>query len=267
SMDLVVSRYDESAYSVASYIGPILNMTPLSGLTTRVIIYSTGQDEPEDLRDDLRHHLPFNVDVIVRQRPNVGREGAAFLHHITTGWQDPADHTLFMQAELHYSWSVRRRIQDYLVPNTGFLSLSDDQCWDHSTWSESPDVLKSIYSRANPTLRQGYTLTYRGQFIASRHRIHTQDKQLFQDLLDEFVNPRSVAHSSGYAEHPWLPGKSDSMNRPLFGYTIERLWGVLMQCSDVQLAYRCPSLLSSAIGSVLHTSTPILQDCQCLDLD
>ncbi|THX53484.1 hypothetical protein D6D08_09573 [Aureobasidium pullulans] len=70
SMDLVVSRYDESAYSVASYIGPILNMTPLSGLTTRVIIYSTGQDEPEDLRDDLRHHLPFNVDVIVRQRPN-----------------------------------------------------------------------------------------------------------------------------------------------------------------------------------------------------
>lgn len=125
SMDLVVSRYDESAYSVASYIGPILNMTPLSGLTTRVIIYSTGQDEPEDLRDDLRHHLPFNVDVIVRQRPNVGREGAAFLHHITTGWQDLADHTLFMQAELHYSWSVRRRIQDYLVPNTGFLSLSD----------------------------------------------------------------------------------------------------------------------------------------------
>ncbi|THZ09664.1 hypothetical protein D6C91_09917 [Aureobasidium pullulans] len=275
SMDLVVSRYDESAYSVASYIGPILNMTPLSGLTTRVIICSTGQDEPEDLRDDLRHHLPFNVDVIVRQRPNVGREGAAFLHHITTGWQDLADHTLFMQAELHYSWSVRRRIQDYFVPNTGFLSLSDvseycsswDQCWDHSTWSESPDVLKSIYSRANPTIRQGFTLTYRGQFIASRHRIHSQDKQLFQDLLDEFVNPRSVAHSSGYAEHPWLPGKSDSMDRPLFGYTIERLWGVLMQCSDVQLAYRCPSLLSSAIGSVLHTSTPILQDCQCLDLD
>jgi hypothetical protein len=229
TMDLVVSRYDESANSIASYIGPILNITPLSGLTTRVIIYSTGQDEPKKLRDDLRHHIPFNVDVIVRQRPNVGRECAAFLHHITTGWQDLANHTLFMQAELHHSWSVRWRMQDYFVPNTGFLSLSDvseyrsswDQCWDHSTWSESSDVLGSIYSRANPTLCQGFTLTYRGQFIASRHRIHSQDKQLFQDLLDEFVNPRSVVHSSGHAEHPWLPGKSDSMDRPLFGYTIE----------------------------------------------
>jgi len=32
TMDLVVSRYDESANSIASYIRPILNMTPLSGL-------------------------------------------------------------------------------------------------------------------------------------------------------------------------------------------------------------------------------------------
>lgn len=48
SMDLVVSRYDESANSIASYIGPILNIAPLSGPTTRVIIYSTGQDEPEN---------------------------------------------------------------------------------------------------------------------------------------------------------------------------------------------------------------------------
>ncbi|THW35563.1 hypothetical protein D6D21_09097 [Aureobasidium pullulans] len=125
TMDLVVSRYDESANSIASYIGPMLNMTPLSGLTTRIIIYSTGQDESERLRDDLRHHLAFNMDVIVRERRNVGREGAAFLHHITTGWQNLANHTLFMQAKSHYSGSIRRRIQDYFVPNTGFLSLSD----------------------------------------------------------------------------------------------------------------------------------------------
>lgn len=50
TMDLVVSRYDESENSIASYIGPILNMTPLSGLTTRIIIYSTGQDESETAR-------------------------------------------------------------------------------------------------------------------------------------------------------------------------------------------------------------------------
>lgn len=41
---------------------------------------------------------------------------------------------------------------------------------------------------------------------------------------------------------PGVYGKTDSLERPWLGMTVERLWGVLLQCSARGIAWRCPNL-------------------------
>ncbi|CAG8972128.1 hypothetical protein HYALB_00008133 [Hymenoscyphus albidus] len=41
---------------------------------------------------------------------------------------------------------------------------------------------------------------------------------------------------------PGVYGKSDTLERPWLGMTVERLWGVLLQCSSEAIAWRCPGL-------------------------
>ena len=38
-------------------------------------------------------------------------------------------------------------------------------------------------------------------------------------------------------------GEVDSLELPYLGYTIERLWGILLQCSTSEMAWRCPNTL------------------------
>jgi hypothetical protein len=37
-------------------------------------------------------------------------------------------------------------------------------------------------------------------------------------------------------------GEKDSLEKPYLGMTVERLWGVLLQCSEGRIAWRCPNL-------------------------
>ena len=37
-------------------------------------------------------------------------------------------------------------------------------------------------------------------------------------------------------------GEEDSVMSPYLGYTIERLWAVLLQCESAELAWRCPDV-------------------------
>lgn len=274
SLDFVISRYDESATSLADNLAPLLTLPTTSSRETRIIVYNTGNDTRNStFPHDLQHALPSNPQITIHHRENVGREGAAFLHHITTQWDNLADHTLFMQAQPHQPGHMRRLLRNYFVPQTGFLSLSAlqdsctscEDCWDHSTWSESQNILEDIYSRANKGAEcKNFVLTYRGQFVASRNRIQAPGKGLFEDLLDGMVNAKSDKHSGEYVSQPWLPQKIDSLNSPLFGYTLERIWGILMGCSDQRLALKCPSRLAAALG-VMKVGSPGLLDCQCLD--
>lgn len=45
-----------------------------------------------------------------------------------------------------------------------------------------------------------------------------------------------------------------------FGFLLERLWAVVMQCADERIADRCPSLFSGTLGRLGRA-----EDCQCLD--
>lgn len=275
SLDFVVSRYAESASLLASNLQPLLELKATQDRAVRIVVYDTGEeDRNSSFREELQHALRSPTDIVVEHRPNVGREGAAFLHHITSRWNDLAHHTLFMQAGLHQPRHVRRLLRNYFVPQTGFLSLvssrdscsSCDGCWDHSAWSESQTIMENIYSRANHGSKcKDFYLTYRGQFVASRNRIQSPGKALFEDLLGDIANPKSDKHSKEYVNQPWLPAKIDSMNAPLFGYTLERIWGVLMGCSNSRLALTCPSRLSASMAVLKVGSSPRLSDCQCLD--
>jgi len=37
-------------------------------------------------------------------------------------------------------------------------------------------------------------------------------------------------------------GREDSLEHPVLGRTVERLWGILLQCSEGSIAWRCPNL-------------------------
>ena len=41
-----------------------------------------------------------------------------------------------------------------------------------------------------------------------------------------------------------LNGRTDSISIPVFGYTVERLWIVVLQCSSADVAWKCTTLLS-----------------------
>ncbi|KAI5203646.1 hypothetical protein E4T39_04038 [Aureobasidium subglaciale] len=193
SFDFVVSRYHEPARVVAQQINHLYELPSIKSQDVRVIVYSTGEDNIDDFRATLQHALHHSLEVIIEPRKNVGREAAAYLHHILYRYDNLSDHTLFMQAEMDNPHLLQQRVKDYLIPQTGFLSLSSTQeycssiknCWDHSRWGEDPEILGDIYTRANPhAVATDFTLTYRGQFIASRARIQGQEKQ-FAGHVDE----------------------------------------------------------------------------------
>ncbi|KAG9941105.1 hypothetical protein KCU85_g9711, partial [Aureobasidium melanogenum] len=177
SLDFVVSRFDESAAQVAQQINSLYALPSSNSLASRLVVYSTGGDDTDKFTKDLQQLLHPAINLKVSQRPNLGREAAAYLTHILSNYHNLSDHTFFLQAEMHSPNLVYPRLENYFVPQTGFLSFSDadynlntcaHQLWDHSTWSEDPKVLNTIYKQANITGCKDYALTYRGQFIVSR---------------------------------------------------------------------------------------------------
>ncbi|KEQ64710.1 uncharacterized protein M437DRAFT_43635 [Aureobasidium melanogenum CBS 110374] len=273
SLDFVVSRFDESAAQVAQQINSLYALPSINSLASRLVVYSTGGDETDHFAKDLRQFLHPGISLLVSQRPNVGREAAAYLTHILSSYHNLSDHTFFLQAEMHSPDMVYPRLKNYFVSQTGFLSLSDThydsntcvrQPWDHSTWSEDPEVLGAIYKQANITGCKDYALTYRGQFIVSRSRILAQNHQLYSHLLHNLMDPDAVTHSEEYMQQPWLPSKQDSLNAPLFGYTVERLWALVFGCEGKM--DKCPSLVSGTVRHGLGLGIKgDVGDCQCLD--
>lgn len=273
SLDFVVSRFNEPAVQVARQINSLYALSSIGSLASRLVVYSTGDDDTDAFTRDLQQLLHPAIGLIVSQRSNVGREAAAYLNHILLNYHNLSDHTSFLQAEMHSPNLVYPRLEDYFDPQTGFLSLSDThyhlntcihQPWDHSTWSEDPKVLSDIYEQANITGCKDYTLTYRGQFVVSRSRVLAQNKELYSYLLNSLVDADAVTHSQDYLQQPWLPSKEDSLNAPLFGYTMERLWGLVFGCEG--RLDKCPSLVSGAIRNGLGLGIKgDMEDCQCLD--
>ncbi|RMY33255.1 hypothetical protein D0866_06054 [Hortaea werneckii] len=271
ALDLVIARYDESAEQVANDINALVMLPNLGPLNPNVIIYDKAENAntstwANDLEDLLLPHIPLTVVV----KPNIGREAEAYLGHIIDHWDDIADHTLFSQAAAHDIHALRRRLQDYFVPETGFLTLSYvggfcshcSGCKDLAGWGEQDGVLEDIYSMFNNgSYCQDLVLAYRGQFVVSRNRIRSNDIKAYQHLRNQLIDMNDDKHKMPYLDQNWMAGRRDRLDAPNFGFTIERMWGAIMQCSDQRIAKECPSLLAGLLGNRMP-----LGACQCLDM-
>ncbi|CZR68518.1 uncharacterized protein PAC_18417 [Phialocephala subalpina] len=271
--DIVISMYQESPTSVKSMVERIKSTAYLSALSdVSVIIYT--KDPASDL-----HILKRETGAdIVSRLPNTGREGGTYLHHIVSNWDSLAEKTMFIQAHPHNIRELIPRINDYLVPQTGMLSLgftgvtcqcgscSDRWGWEDK-WAVVPTLYEKIYG-APCDSNQEITLSYKGQFIASAARIRGIGKKNYKNLLDAITSRDGWAHNAtmlalgGNGDEGGMDevGEGDSPSNPYFGFTVERIWGLLIQCgTDKAVAARCPSLLSG-MGRGDDVG-----DCQCLD--
>lgn len=269
TLDIVISRYDESSDLVLRQLHPLLRLPILESHTVRIVVYDTLNISPTAFQINLRNAIDPTIEVVSEHRQNFGREAAAYLHHMNASYDALADHTLFIQAKTHYFPQILQRIEDYFVPNTGFMAFPDlqafcencEQCWDHLAWSESKDVLDTVIGETC----KPFPLTYRGQFLVSRSRIRARKRSHYEDLLEQLSDLRSELHSDAYNGQPWLPGKVDSLNSPIAGFTLERTWAAMMGCWDRKLIDVCPSLPAGRIRGLLGWKPDDVGECQCLD--
>jgi hypothetical protein len=258
SFDIVISAYSETPSSIARMLSSIKSTSYLSTLQPRVIIYTKN---PATYPPDLQNITGADI---VQRLPNLGREGATFLYHIVNNWDNLAEKTMFIQAHAHNMRELIPRIDSYLVPNTGMLSLSFSgetcscrNCEDHFGWSDTWSVVPSLYESVYQRPCEDDTevlLSYKGQFVASAKRIRGVRKSVYDGLLE------TITSESGWSHDERFVSESDSPDNPDFGFVVERVWGLLMQCAvDEKVERKCPSLLSGMPwgGDVA--------DCQCLD--
>lgn len=258
-LDIVISMYRESPEAVASMLSNLQSIPTIASLNPNIFIY---------LKDPTANTTSIQAATnatTITHLPNLGREGETYLYHITTHWHNLATHTLFLQADMHNPRETYPRLTRYFDPSrTGMLSLGFsgttcdcNDCFDRWGWndytSSVPNVYEKVFGRpCQPGER--VLLTYKGQFVASAARIKGTEKAMYEWLRQAMVEEGSFAHDRAV-----LGGRVDSLGRPFFGYTVERIWGLVLQCAGLEVAARCPTLLSGwrRGGGVA--------DCQCMD--
>ncbi|EPE32259.1 hypothetical protein GLAREA_07392 [Glarea lozoyensis ATCC 20868] len=258
TFDIVVSAYLEDPELIKSMLDSLKETAYLRHMTPNVILYT------KDPAANITALKDTTGADIVKLLDNVGREGGTYLHHIITNWDNLAEKTMFIQAHAHNMRELVPRINDYLVPETGMLSLgfagitcSCLDCQDRWGWEDEENVIPALYQQiynrsCDSNMR--VLLSYKGQFVASAKRIRGISKAMYEELF------LAVTTDEGWRRGRDSVGYTQLPENPDFGFTLERLWGLLMQCAtDSRVAVRCPSLLS---GKGLGGD---VRDCQCLD--
>lgn len=271
-LDIVVAAYDRPAGDIAQDLNTLLDLPSLQDLSTRVFVYYKGQGSSV-WHFELTQALNNRTELLVSRNENKGREGATYLHHITTHWSDLARHTLFLQEHAHDLGLMKQRIADYFVEQTGFMPLSYqgklwNQCDDirSNAWPAFAKAVDRTVDLARPlTQCHDLILTYRGQFLVSAARLRGNDRKSYEQLLKDLLDLGSWMHEPEYIEPGITNGNPDSLADPAYGYVLERLWGEILGCSDPRHAYRSPSMLASYVRSVWFGRRFPTEDVQCLD--
>ncbi|KEQ76285.1 hypothetical protein M436DRAFT_39398 [Aureobasidium namibiae CBS 147.97] len=257
ALDIVMSMYREPPSHITDTFALLTSLPSIGPKSPRLILYT------KDPAANLTLLQQQTNATRVLQLPNLGREGHTYLHHIISSWDDLAAQTFFLQASIHNHREFAARVTDYYTPETGMLSLGFsgqscecNNCGDRFGWQDRSGIVEQTWKEVfNQTCgEQRMLLSYKGQFVASAARIRANEKAMYDKLRDALEEPNSWAH-----EQEYLQGRPDSLNAPYFGYTLERLWSVIMQCSEERIATLCPTLLS---GQRRGGSK---EDCQCLD--
>lgn len=251
-MNVVISMYKEPVEDVRQLIDLLKSEWMDSDPDFTIYV----KDEDADI-ENIRHRL--GVKRII-PRPNVGRESETYLYHILNNWDNLAFRTTFIQADVHNPREFTPRIKLFDARRTGFLNLSWQDlcecgsCGDKFFWHDNTGLFPKIHDQIHSNGCNYMSIGYKGQFVVSAARIRGINKSIYNDLWQGFVNESSWAHQPEF-----LQGRADSMNAPHLGYTLERMWNLLFQCSDSNVAWKCSSLLSG------HRIGGGLGDCQCFD--
>jgi len=257
--DIVISMYNEDPNLVKETLEAIKSTAMLKNLEPNVIIYT--KDKDADL-SKLKEATGANS---VERLENLGREGATYLQHIVDKWESLAEQTMFIQAHAHNMRELIPRINDYLIPETGMLSLGFtgvececETCGDRWGWEDKYDAIPGIFQKIygdTCDAKRPILLSYKGQFVASARRIRGIRRKIYEGLLETITSKDGWSHNKTY-----VGDAVDRPDNPYFGFTVERIWSLLMQCAtDARVAAKCPSLLSG-MGR-----EGIVGDCQCLD--
>lgn len=256
AMEVVISMYKEPVGDVWNFIAGLKSAPETS--KAAVLIYT--KDEDADVKN---LKMRTGADEVVKLA-NVGREGETYLHHINTRWDSLARHTMFLQADVKFDRKFYSRLGNYFdADRTGFLNLGRadvcdcDTCGDRYFWSDTSGLFPQYYNKIyNSSDCSNVVINYKGSFMVSAARVRGISKKIYNELWQAFTDKNSWAH-----QQEFLQGRSDSMNAPDFGYTMERMWSLLFQCSDMNVAWKCPSYISGwRVGGEIA-------DCQCFDND
>jgi hypothetical protein len=197
---------------------------------------------------------------------------------------DPSSLPLMHQHLFKYFTPMGFPLPDAL-PKSGFLALgpqevcnSCESCFDSSGWEDSFHLFPSMFGAANRGEKncESVMLTYGNNFVASAARIRGMEKEVWQLLYDALVKvdvKNSWAHSKeklpvmlkgekNAKGSRWGQGGvyevPDSLERPWLGMTVERLWGVLLQCSEGRIAWGCGGFGKGRLGAGR-------EDCGCIE--
>lgn len=237
-----------------------------------VVIYT--KDPSTDIVKKIRTEVVFGN---IYPLPNIGGVSGIFLHHILKNWDDLPTQTLFLTTSSYTIDNfdlIGRRLFDYYNPAqlppaaensdtlTGFLNLGELEtcdcygCFDKSGWNDTFRLIPSMWSASRPVEKgqasyrcKKAIITHGNNFIASAARIRGIKKDIWETLNDALSDEslsRGWAHDrlklGPEGKDAEMFGEKDSLEKPHLGYTVERLWGILLGCSKQKIAWRCPNL-------------------------
>jgi hypothetical protein len=266
-LDVVIAH--SNGDSVQSIVDLVSNFTKADGVRNqhaRVKVYT--KDQSLNLTSLTNLTSAYTERLTSQALYNSGGIAATYLHHMLFTWDFLPSQTLFLSTSSPSSFTptTKARFDDYFVPTipihseryselvTSFLNLGEystcacESCADSTGWRDTFHLIPSMHGAAHDMSEcQSVLLTHGNNFAASADRIRGLGRDVWQMLYDALTNPdvaHAWAHDKGKVKGPegsqeWF-GEVDSLENPYLGYTMERLWGVLLQCSDRGIAWRCP---------------------------
>lgn len=241
--DVVISHYNEDLDLVRHTLDQVRSELP-GRPRLNFMIYSKGPETPAGQR---LHELKREglVDSII-EVPNWGREGETYLKHIVNHYSTLAPQTLFLQPHIAWDWVALPRLRS-IHPRDGFVSLGpylNATCFPDGNEVDTNGMrfgrLPQIYASFTGDLcpATGFAITYAGQFLVSRQRIHRNPRWRYQSLLEYFDAPTEGSPKSWI----WGPGEGwwdSTPSNPTFGHALERSWPSIFSCSRPELAWDC----------------------------
>jgi hypothetical protein len=276
SFDIIIAHSPgDPLNSITELIAAYTSVPSLSTFGPRIIVYTKDAALTETTPHAIRGN--FMGDISIQSLRNSGGVSATFLHHVLYAWEFISQQTLFLSTASPYPLlQTTARLNAYFQPagfplpdaepKTGFLHLGEQEsCWcgtcsDSTGWEDTFHLVPSMWAAARPGAPtcESVLLTRGNEFVASSARIRGVKRDVWQMLYDALTKDdmgNAWAHDKeklpkmldgekrmGKWAEGGVYGVEDSLEEPILGLTVERLWAVLLQCSVPEIAWRCPSL-------------------------